>query len=88
VEGKQKVNWVDVEEEEEWERSACDEIMRRYSKLWKHLFGKYSNTGHKAKPLMDRGNFDGLRKLAELMSLAEMIKLLKDHNTTPNLLKN
>jgi hypothetical protein len=35
---------------------------------------------------MDRGNFDGLKNLAETMSLAEMIKLLKDHNSLPELL--
>jgi len=88
VERKQTVKWIEIEEEEEWEKGACAEIMRRFSKLWRHLFAKYSNTGHKTKPLMDRGNFDGLKNLAELMSLAEMNKLLKEHYATPNLIQN
>lgn len=81
------MQWVEIEEEEEWEKGACAEIMRRFSKLLRHLFGKYSNTGHKTKTLMDRGNFDGLKNLAETMSLAEMIKLLKEHYALPALLQ-
>ena len=77
---------MDVHEEEEFEKGACAEIMKRFSKLWRNLFGKYCNIGHKTKALMDRGNFDGLKNLAETMSLAEMIKLLKDHNSLPELL--
>ena len=81
------MKWFDIEEEEEWEKGACAEIMRRFNKLWRHLFGKYSNTGHKTKSLMDRGNFDGLKNLAETISLAEFIKLLKEHYALPALLQ-
>jgi hypothetical protein len=43
------------------------------------LFNKYSNTGHKIRPLVD--GFDG--KSDRTISLAESIKMLKDMNVLP-----
>jgi len=38
---------VDLEEEEDRDKEGITEFMKRYSKLWRNIFGKYQNTGHK-----------------------------------------
>ena len=75
-----------VEDEEDFEKVSLKEILKRYSKLFHSLFKKYSNTGHKNRRLSENGNFEGLRSASESIGQAELIKLLKDHDTLPQLI--
>ena len=54
--------------------------MRKYQKLWRNIFAKYLDTGHKAKAF-SRNNFDGQKSQA--LNFAEITKLLKDHGMYP-----
>jgi hypothetical protein len=60
--------------------------MKKYSKLWRTIFSKYANIGFKVIPLHERGSFEGLTKSNESITLAEVTKLVKDHNLFPSLL--
>ena len=56
--------------------------MRKYQKLWRNVFAKYQNTGHKAATAQ-RPTFDGK---SQTLTFAEITKLLKDHGTYPQLI--
>lgn len=57
--------------------------MKKYAKLWRNIFSKYANVGFKVVPLHERGSFEGLKQGQDVITLAEIIKLLKDHNSYP-----
>lgn len=57
--------------------------MKKYAKVWKNLYYKYSNSGFNPKNV---SNFDQYNEKSQTISLGEMTKLLKDHNTFPNLI--
>lgn len=59
-------------------------MMKKYAKLWKNLYYKYSNSGFNSKNV---SNFDQYNERSQTISLGEMTKLLRDHNTFPNLLR-
>jgi len=42
------VIFVNIEEEEDRDKESISEFMRKYQKLWRNIFAKYLNTGHKA----------------------------------------
>ncbi len=50
--------------------------VKKYQKLWKFLFGKYSNSGYSIK---DVSNFDKIKDKAQTINLAEVQKFLNDH---------
>eukprot|EP00826_Nyctotherus_ovalis_P025906 TRINITY_DN2011_c0_g4_i1.p1 TRINITY_DN2011_c0_g4~~TRINITY_DN2011_c0_g4_i1.p1 ORF type:complete len:446 (-),score=147.50 TRINITY_DN2011_c0_g4_i1:1017-2354(-) len=50
--------------------------MRKYKKLLRYLFAKYSNTGYSNKPL----EFSSLKERAETISIGELTKMVKEHN--------
>ena len=56
--------------------------MRKYQKLWRNIFAKYQNTGHKANALTN----PTFTKKSLSLNFAEITKLLKDHGTYPQLL--
>lgn len=78
--------WFIVEDEEDFEREALQKVLKRYSKLFHYFFHKYSNTGHKNRRLSENGNFEGLQSFSETIGQAELIKLLKDHDSLPQLI--
>ena len=43
--------YVKLDEEEDRDRDTVLEYMRKYQKLWRNIFAKYANTGHKANAL-------------------------------------
>jgi len=57
--------------------------MKKYAKLWKNLYYKYSNSGFSSKQI---SNFDQLGEKLQTINFAEMTKLLKDHGTFPSLI--
>jgi hypothetical protein len=78
-----EVKLLDLEEEENRDKEAMNLIMKKYMKLWKNLYYKYSNSGFSSKPV---SNFDQMNEKNQTINLAEMTKLLKDHNAFPNLI--
>jgi len=78
-----EVKLLDLEEEENRDKEAMNLIMKKYVKLWKNLYYKYSNSGFSSKPV---SNFDQMNEKNQTINLAEMTKLLKDHNAFPNLI--
>lgn len=46
---------MNLEEEEDRDREAMNLMMKRYSKLWRNLYYKYSNSGFNSKNVT---NFD------------------------------
>ena len=58
-------------------------FMKKYSKLWKYMFGKYSNSGYSIK---DVSNFDKIKAKAQTINLAEVQKFLIDYKLGPKVI--
>lgn len=78
-----QIKLFDIEEEEEIDREAVKNLMKKYSKLWRNLFSKYENSGFNSKQVY---NFDQMNDKLQTISVAEMTKLLKDHDIFPLLI--
>jgi len=78
-----RIHWFEIEDEEEPEVEAILEVMKKFQKLWRNLFQKYANTLGKNRGLADKGVFDSIKNFAEVLSVGEVTKLLKDHDTMP-----
>ena len=74
---------VDLDLEEERDKQAVLLLMKKYSKLWRNLFSKYANSCFSTKQI---NNFDQLGDKYNTMNLAEMTKMLRDHDTYPQLI--
>jgi len=61
--------------------------MKKYAKLWKNLFQRYQNVGFSHKNQSDMTSFDNIQNKGNepTLTLAETTKLLKDHDTYPQL---
>lgn len=70
-------------EEEDRDREILNQFMKKYAKIWKFLFGRYANQAYSTK---GKANFDDMGKKTSQINLAELTKMLKDHNTYPTLL--
>jgi len=46
---------IELDEEEERDKEAVNSFMKKYQKLWRNLYYKYSNSGFSSKPI---SNFD------------------------------
>ena len=75
-----------MEDEEDPERDAFNLLMKKYSKMWRLIFNKYVNAGFKIKTLQERNSFEGLKQQQELISLAEVTKMMKDYNLYPQMI--
>jgi len=78
-----EIKLLNLDEEEDRDREAMLLVMKKYAKLWKNLYYKYSNSGFSSKNIK---TFDQLNERSQTISLGELTKLLKDHNTFPNLI--
>ncbi len=56
--------------------------MRKYKKLFRYLFSKYANTCY-SKKIQE---FDALKEKAEVITIAEVTKMLKDHKVESQML--
>lgn len=77
------IKLLNLDEEEDRDKEAMNLMMKKYGKLWKNLYYKYSNSGYNNKNV---SNFDQYNEKSQTISLGEMTKMLKDHNTFPNLI--
>lgn len=75
--GLPEIELFDFEEEEERDVDAIKIFMKKYAKLWKFFFDKYANMCFSGKHIR---NFDQLNDKLNTINLAELIKLLKDHD--------
>eukprot|EP01022_Parablepharisma_sp_SALTPOND_P028665 TRINITY_DN71377_c2_g1_i1.p3 TRINITY_DN71377_c2_g1~~TRINITY_DN71377_c2_g1_i1.p3 ORF type:complete len:558 (+),score=149.58 TRINITY_DN71377_c2_g1_i1:4544-6217(+) len=71
-----EIQLIDFACEEEREKDAVFFFMRKYKRLFRYLFTKYSNSCYSRKVV----EFDALREKAEVITIAEVTKMLKDHN--------
>ena len=56
-----KLKLKDFDEEEDWDNEGLMLYVKKYQKLWRFLFGKYSNSGYSIK---DVSNFDKIKDKA------------------------
>lgn len=63
-------------EEEEWDSISIELLLKKYQKLFKFLYTKYSASGYHTADI--RG-FEDIEKRKETLNLAETYKMLKDH---------
>lgn len=69
----------DYDAEEQRDVDAIKIVVRKYSKLFKFLFTKYANSGYSVKAFK---NFEELNKKLQTISVAEIMKMLRDHFVT------
>lgn len=74
---------MNLDDEEDRDKEAVNEFMKRYAKLWRNLFAKYQNQGHKQTKLHD---FDQMAEKPQELTAAEITKLMKDMDVMPRLL--
>ena len=79
LENDAKLQTIDDEEERDIE--ALKLFIDQHKRVFRYLFSKYANSGFSVKP---KGSFEELRHKLDTISLAEAIKMLKDHNITSN----
>lgn len=58
--------------------------MKKYAKIWKYLFSRYANQMYSSKGKKD---FDDMGLKTQQINLPEVTKMLRDHDTFPQLLK-
>ena len=72
---------LDLEEEEDRDKEAINGFMKKYGKLWRNFFHKYANSCYSSKVVL---NFDQLLAKLHTINMAEITRMLKDHNTYPS----
>jgi len=80
---EKQVQLVDLMEEEDRDREILNAFMKKYAKIWKFMFQRYANQAYSTKGKKD---FDDMGRKTEQINLAEVTKILKEHNTFPNLI--
>jgi len=74
-----EVNIFDYEAEEERDVNAVKMTSKKYTKLFKYLFSKYANSGYSVQAF---SNFEELNKKLQTITIAEIMKMLRDHHVT------
>jgi hypothetical protein len=74
---------LDLDEEEERDRSAIQLLMKKYHKLWRFLFQKFCFTGYVD---IQFHNFEKMTERMGLMSQGSLTKMLKEHHVTTKML--
>lgn len=76
------IQLIDLTQEEERENESITLFMRKYKKLFRYLYNKYANTCYSKKIK----EFDSLKDKYELITIAEIIKMLKDNKIKSSLI--
>ncbi|CAI2384566.1 unnamed protein product [Moneuplotes crassus] len=74
-----EVNLFEYDAEEERDVNAVKTVAKKYTKLLKYLFSKYANSGYSVKAF---SNFEELNKKLQTITIAEIMKMLRDHHVT------
>lgn len=69
----------DYDAEEQRDVDAVKIVAKKYSKLFKYLFSKYANSGYSVQAFR---NFEDLNKKLQTITVAEIMKMLRDHHVT------
>ena len=73
---------LNLDEEEERDKHAVTIFMKKYAKLWRYLFSRYANSGHSTK---HPRNFNELKEKTDTINIAELAKMLKDHDVNKHM---
>lgn len=77
--GSPDIELRNIEDEENKDCEGIQLFISHNKKLFRYLFNKYSNSGFSPKII---SSFDTLKEKLDTISIAELIKMLKDHNVT------
>lgn len=77
------ITLIDINDEEDRDRELIIQFMKKNAKIWKFLFARYANSCYSTK---GRKDFDDLGQKTHTINLAEVTKMLREHNTYPTLL--
>lgn len=80
---EEKMTLVNISEEEDRDIEMLTSFMKKHAKIWKHMFQRYANQAYSVKR---RTNFDELKERVQQINQAEVTKMLKEHNTYPQLI--
>lgn len=73
------IELVILEDEEEKDYEAIKLYIEQHKKIFRYLYSKYANSGASQKRI---SSFDSLKEKLDTINMAEIIKMLKDHNVT------
>jgi hypothetical protein len=74
-----ELNLFEYDEEEQRDVDAVKMVAKKYAKLFKYLFNKYANSGYSVQAFRDFGE---LNKKLHTVTIAELMKMLRDHHVT------
>eukprot|EP01022_Parablepharisma_sp_SALTPOND_P026722 TRINITY_DN64702_c0_g1_i1.p1 TRINITY_DN64702_c0_g1~~TRINITY_DN64702_c0_g1_i1.p1 ORF type:complete len:1094 (+),score=155.90 TRINITY_DN64702_c0_g1_i1:2337-5618(+) len=74
-----------VEDEEDKDCEALKLFIEQHKRVFRYLYNRYANSGFSSKP---KGSFDALKEKLSTISMAEIIKMLKDHSITLRMLSH
>jgi len=77
-----EIKLLDFEAEEERDFTALKIVLEKYKKVLHCLFNSYANSGFAGK----NPDFDNIKEQADLLSLGELTKMLKEHEINENVL--
>jgi hypothetical protein len=72
-------------EEEDRDSVAIQLILKKFNRLFKYLFSKYSATGHNTKNF-NIADIDEIMKRKETINLPELYTMLKDHGVSSKII--
>lgn len=72
-----------VEDEEDRDYEALRLFMEQHKRIFRYLYNRYANSGFSTKQV---GSFDLLKEKLGTISMAEIIKMFKDHSITLHML--
>ncbi len=74
-----------VEDEEDRDYEALKLFIEQHKRVFRYLYNKYANSGFSAKRV---GSFDTLKEKLDTISMAEVIRMLKDHDISLRMLSH
>ncbi|KAL4446642.1 hypothetical protein ABPG74_005580 [Tetrahymena malaccensis] len=82
------IQYIDLDKEEQRDKDTINVLLRRYNKILKNVFVKYSNTGFSAQFSNKNVNsFDAIKEHNSLISIPEMYRFVKDYELSDKLSK-
>ncbi|KAL4496244.1 hypothetical protein ABPG72_012981 [Tetrahymena utriculariae] len=82
------LQYIDLDKEEQRDKDSINALLRRYNKILKNVFVKYSNTGFSVQFSNKNVNsFDAIKEHNSLISIPEMYRFIKDYELSEKLSK-
>lgn len=80
-----EIHLFSMEDEEDKDCEALRVYIEQKKRLFRYLYGRYANTGYSSK---SKSLFEELKTKSKVISIAEIIKMFKEHNVTSAMLPN